>query len=702
MKPDTCRLRRLRTCLATLLAAGGLSASPVVLAQSTDDRVEDGVVADESFDPESFTASAFEARIEEIRALRDRPLDLNASSAEELDRIPSLTPLLAARLVAFRAVYGPFERVEDIRAVRGITARVYEECAPFLTVPGGSAAHGSASARPVRTSLMHRIDRRLDLGTGYRTASVSGGYLGSPYRVVTRLRGAYGDRVRLGFTGEKDPGEPWSWHPENRTYGYDHGSAYVAITGGKTRSWRLVGGDFRIDAGQGLLAGGGYSMGKTGGVAGGSFRRGTGPAPYGSSAETGFFRGAAARLRWSDAWHGWTFVSRRRLDASTTSSGPTGPDSTRTVRSTGLHRTAAERTGRRALRETAAGGSIAWQRGSTTLAATGLGLRYDPPLSGGDRADQRFRFRGSEALLSSLSAETVRSDLHLFTEIARSPSGSIGALAGGRFDLAPEVDLAVHFRRYPADFWSPHGGAFAEQGGPPNNEEGLYVGLTLRPDADWEIRGYVDQFRFPWLRYGVSRPSTGEEAYLRVAHRPGEDGELLLQLRSKLRETGSTIRNGPLLVRSLVSERRQTVRLQATRMLNPTVRLRIRIEGARGRRGDEPTSLGVAGFPDLRWTPGRTIRVDLRRTWFRTDDYESRVYQLESDLYYAFSAPALSGRGRRTYAVVSWALRSGLRLEAKYASVRRRDRDRLGSGLEELAGNRRREARVQVRWTSSW
>lgn len=48
------------------------------------------------------------------------PLDLNTATAQELARLPGIGEALAARIIAYRAEAGPFERVEEIMEVSGI------------------------------------------------------------------------------------------------------------------------------------------------------------------------------------------------------------------------------------------------------------------------------------------------------------------------------------------------------------------------------------------------------------------------------------------------------------------------------------------------------------------------------------------------------------------------------------------------------
>ena len=64
-------------------------------------------------------------------------IDLNRASLAELDALPGIGPVLAARIVEHRLRHGPFRAVEELRAVRGIGPRLLARLAPRLTVGGG-------------------------------------------------------------------------------------------------------------------------------------------------------------------------------------------------------------------------------------------------------------------------------------------------------------------------------------------------------------------------------------------------------------------------------------------------------------------------------------------------------------------------------------------------------------------------------------
>ena len=61
-------------------------------------------------------------------------LNLNTATAEELDALNGIGPVLAARIVEYRTAHGPFRYVEDVMEVRGIGPAKLEEFADRVTV----------------------------------------------------------------------------------------------------------------------------------------------------------------------------------------------------------------------------------------------------------------------------------------------------------------------------------------------------------------------------------------------------------------------------------------------------------------------------------------------------------------------------------------------------------------------------------------
>ena len=91
------------------------------------------------------TDAAPAARAESTTAVPPRAtLDLNRAGAGELDALPGIGPVLAARIVEHRRVHGPFRSPDELLAVRGIGPRLLERLRPRVAVP----APGLRSAAP--------------------------------------------------------------------------------------------------------------------------------------------------------------------------------------------------------------------------------------------------------------------------------------------------------------------------------------------------------------------------------------------------------------------------------------------------------------------------------------------------------------------------------------------------------------------------
>ena len=63
-----------------------------------------------------------------------KPLDLNAATAAQLQQLPGVGPGTAQQIVSFREKSGPFQRVEDLLAIHGISKVKLEKLRPYVFV----------------------------------------------------------------------------------------------------------------------------------------------------------------------------------------------------------------------------------------------------------------------------------------------------------------------------------------------------------------------------------------------------------------------------------------------------------------------------------------------------------------------------------------------------------------------------------------
>ncbi len=64
----------------------------------------------------------------------DGRIDLNTATAADLETLPGVGPVLAARILDYRAAYGPFRAVEELLNVSGIGEKKLEAIRSLVTV----------------------------------------------------------------------------------------------------------------------------------------------------------------------------------------------------------------------------------------------------------------------------------------------------------------------------------------------------------------------------------------------------------------------------------------------------------------------------------------------------------------------------------------------------------------------------------------
>lgn len=115
--------------------------------------------------------AAQEASLARLRSLPLRAgerIDVNVASADELVRLPRVGPALAARIVEYREMHGPFRSLPDLDAVSGIGPRMLESIAPHVALPAGvepppAGAAATVSAAPQAAARAGPPGGRIDV-----------------------------------------------------------------------------------------------------------------------------------------------------------------------------------------------------------------------------------------------------------------------------------------------------------------------------------------------------------------------------------------------------------------------------------------------------------------------------------------------------------------------------------------------------------
>uniref|UniRef100_UPI003F7059AC ComEA family DNA-binding protein n=1 Tax=Dyadobacter sp. TaxID=1914288 RepID=UPI003F7059AC len=235
---------------------------------------------------------------ESLLHLYTNPLDINAVTADELSGTLILTDVQVKALLSYREQAGPFLSLYELQAVPGYDLVTINRLLPFITLNPKARSIREALQNPGQHFLMFRTGRILEKQKGFLTQDSSSNstarYTGSPYNAYLRYRNARSGSYSFGFTMDKDAGEAlWQWNAGRHIFGADFTSFHAQILN-RGRWKNLVLGDYQVQAGQGMVLGAGFSLGKGAEVIKTGYRSTLGFKPYTSSGEVNFFRGAAA------------------------------------------------------------------------------------------------------------------------------------------------------------------------------------------------------------------------------------------------------------------------------------------------------------------------------------------------------------------------------------------------------------------------
>lgn len=603
-----------------------------------------------------------QALLEALEILRLHPLDLNLVTREDLLATRLLNELQVENFMAYRAQFGPLLNQYELQSVPGWELSDIRRILPFARVDAGLDNRNIPLWKGLTQGENELLARWGRSDPAVRVPKAEGG----PNAWAMRYRHAFDNRMRFGFTAESDPGE--AIFSGSNPHGFDFYSAHFFAQNVNATVKTIALGDYSARMGQGLLLQTGFAPGKSAETVT-IARSGRTLNAYASFGEAYFFRGAATTLRLGKNWEVTALFSMRRRDANVLAPADTleFPDLVfSSLQTSGLHRTPGEINDEKAIREWVGGFSATRQWANGKISINGLHLEYDKPWQPSEAPYRKFAFSGKQLSGASLDYYWRRRNWYAFGEIARSDNGGMASLNGVLFSADRHVTLALLHRALGRDYQSVYAAPFAETSGA-SNEQGVYLGTDVRFGRKWQINAYADLWRHPWLRFGVSAPSTGSEYLGRIIWTPQRGVSLYGLIQLEIKEHDGGLNSG------LLENRRGRFRLHAAYKLSSALEMRSRVEWTSYRIGTAPMTHGFLAYQEAVLQPlGFPVSGAVRYVIFDTDDYDTRVYTFENDLFSALSIPAFAGRGSRYFVNLSWRVNKWLRLESRLEQTMQR------------------------------
>jgi hypothetical protein len=254
--------------------------------------------------------------------------------------------------------------------------------------------------------------------------------------------------------------------------------------------------------------------------------------------------------------------------------------------------------------------------------------------------------------------------------------------------------MSFLYRKISRGYQSLYTNAFTENTFP-TNESGFYSGISITPIDFIRIDAYADFYYFPWLKYRVDAPTSGNDYMIQITYKPNKQAEIYTRYRTERKPINYNpydIALNPAIVKP-----KQGLRTQFSYKVNSTFTFRSRVELSWfDKKGDAPEN-GFLIYTDVLYKPLlKPFSGNMRLQYFETDGYDSRLYAFENDVLYGYSIPVFFDKGYRYYVNVNYDISKKISVWARFAQTIYPDKNIIGSGLDEIKGHLKSEIKLQA------
>jgi hypothetical protein len=623
---------------------------------------------------------------------KEVPLDLNKANYDDLHQFLFLTEFQIQELLNHRVDFGKLISLLELQTLPSWDMNLIQLIRPFVTLDD-RLSQTQLSLKMVlkygKGEVWTRYQRCLTPKKGFDSELSTNPYLGAKGSYFSKVKYSYRNNLSFCLLGQNDAGE--RFFQGKGSNGFDFYAGHLFYQGGKYLK-AIALGDYQVQLGQGLNLWLGHAMSKSSEVMMVK-KNPIGIKPYQSIDEQRFLRGTAL-LFGLENWRLLLFASEKRIDA-------TGVNEEKTqftsLKLDGFHRTENEIAGKEQVKKTIIGSSIQFSKRNFALGIQsvfqGFSMNYQKQM----KPYNQFDFSGRSLVSSSIDYRYTYKNGLVFGELAHSSfSNGFAQLHGLLVALTPYASVSLVYRDYQRNYETLYNSGFSE-GSATKNEKGLFTGLILKLNTLWSLNSYLDIFHFPWMKYLVDAPSNGYEYLIQSTFKPNKKIELYGRYRLQVREKNSRDSDHSLTELEAVFQR--NFRLNLTVQISDALRFRSRVELVTVNRESNIPEKGILVYQDFSYKPKMgPVDFSFRYALFETDSYDSRLYAYESNALYVFSIPAYYYTGSKIYGLLRWTCFEKVDIWFKFGTTIFHNKKSLGSGNEEILGNRKTELTIQFRW----
>lgn len=609
--------------------------------------------------------------------LEANPININIATREELEQLPFLTAEEVEDISEYLYLHGPMKSLGELAMIENLDY-FKRRLLFYFTYAGEVESRTFPSMKNILKYGKHDVMGTVKVPF-YTRKGDKDGYEGYQYKHSIRYDFSYGDRVRFGVLGAQDAGEPFFAGKNN--LGYDFYSFYFVLKKlGKIKTLAL--GRYRARFGMGLVINNNFSFGKLSALS--SLGRGGSNIRAHSSLSSGnYLQGAATTVNIVKGLDVSAFVSYRKFDATLNADDGT----IATILESGYHRTETELDKKNNSSHVLAGGNVDYSAGGFHVGLTGVYVSLDKRLKPKTEAVYRRHYAsGKDFYNIGIDYGYTGHRISFHGETATGGCNAFATINSLSFSLTDNLDLLALQRFYSFRYYSLFAESFSE-GGAVQNESGIYLGANWRPIPNLSVMAYSDFAYFAWPKYQASDSSRSFDNLVQMIYVPG-GWTFSARYRYKMRERDNAEKS------ALIFKKEHKGRLSAAYD-----------SGVWGGKFQADIAYTDYKKKSFGWMLSQNVSVRMEKLfyaimsfgYFDTDDYDSRVYAYERGMRYSFYSPAYYGNGVRAALFAVSDFSDKITVTAKVGVTKYFDRDKIGSGYQEIDGSSATDLELQLR-----
>lgn len=630
--------------------------------------------------------------LQQMQYFLKNPIHINSVNEATLEELKILTPLQLQQFFLYRKLLGKLIHAYELQAIPGWDIRTIQKIRPYITIDAEFSLKATMRQRLLGGEhyVLARGTQVLEKAKGYRVDSGAVNfYPGSPQRFLFRYKYAYKNLLQYGVLAEKDPGEQFFKGMQKQ--GFDFYSFHIFLKNiGIVQTLAI--GDFTVNLGQGLVQWQNMAFQK--GIDMVNMKRSAFVLnPYHSTRESNFHRGAGITLG-KKHWQITVFGSYKKIDGNIIVDSFLQVNTVSSLPVSGYHRTRSETEDKNMQGQLSYGGNFSYRHNRLHVGINAIRYNFKLSFKKSNEPYNMYAPSGKSFGNYSFDYGYTYKNIHVFGEVAFTHKLSKAFVNGIIISTSSSTDIGIFYRNISPAYQSFSSSAFT-QNTFPVNEKGLFMGIALRPSGYWHINIYADFYKFPWLKFRINRPAEGSEYGLQATYKPNKQLEIYSRYRVESRPANSD--SEPLGVVPVLPQPRKNWRIQFSYNISSSMTLRSRVELVWVNKKGIQAEQGFLTYFDFLFKSVKSpLSAGLRLQYFETDSYNTRIYAFENDVLYSFSIPSFYDKGYRYYLNIKYEAGKKLSLWAKWTQTIYRDKIFIGSGLDEIGGNKKSELKMQV------